>query len=135
MRFIHDVGVPHTLISDNAKEDMAGRDRDTCTRNRINVKTTVPHSPWQNLAEASIRELKKCVCRTIRRTGTPLRLWPYCMEWCAAVRRLIASSIPQLKGRTPTEYVEGTTPDISSYAMFDWYQPVYYYNPVIGYPR
>jgi hypothetical protein len=23
--FIHDVDVPHTLISDNAKEDMAGR--------------------------------------------------------------------------------------------------------------
>jgi hypothetical protein len=57
------------------------------------------------------------------------------MEWCAAVRRLTASSIPQLNGRTQTEYVEGSTPDISSYAMFDWYQPVYYYNPVIGYPH
>jgi hypothetical protein len=29
------------------------------------------------------------------------------------------------------EYVEGSTPDISAYAMFDWYQPVYYYTPVL----
>jgi hypothetical protein len=46
MRFIHNVGVPHTLISDNAKEEMAERARDTCTKYRINVETTVPHSPW-----------------------------------------------------------------------------------------
>jgi hypothetical protein len=58
MQFIHDVGVPQTLISDNAKEEILGSARDTCTKYRINVKTTVPHSPWQNLADASIRELK-----------------------------------------------------------------------------
>jgi hypothetical protein len=55
MQFIHDVGVPQTLISDNAKEEILGRGRDTCTKYRINVKTTVPHCPWQNLADASIR--------------------------------------------------------------------------------
>jgi hypothetical protein len=82
-----------------------------------------------------MRELKKSVRRTLQRTGTPLRLWPYCMELCAAVQRLTANSIPQLNGRTPTEYVEGSTLDISSYAMFDWYQPIYYYNPVIGYSQ
>jgi hypothetical protein len=74
MHFIHNVGVPNTLISDNAPEEIYGRARDTCTKYRINVKTIVPHSPWQNLAEASIREIKKAVRRTLRRTGTPLRL-------------------------------------------------------------
>jgi hypothetical protein len=29
MQFIHDVGLHHTLISDDAKEKMAGRARDT----------------------------------------------------------------------------------------------------------
>jgi Reverse transcriptase (RNA-dependent DNA polymerase) len=135
MQFIHDVGVPNTLISDNAPEEIYGRARDTCTKYRINVKTIVPHSPWQNLAEASIREIKKAVRRTLRRTGTPLRLWPQCTEYCTAVRRLTASTIPQLRGRTPTEYVEGSTPDISAYAMFDWYQPVFYLTPVIDYPH
>jgi hypothetical protein len=61
MQFIHDVVVPQTLISDNAIEEVQGRPRDTCTKYGINVKTTVPHSPWQNLAEASVRELKKTV--------------------------------------------------------------------------
>ena len=134
MQFIHDVGVPHTLISDNAKEEVQGRARDTCTKYRINVKTTVPHSPWQNLAEASIRELKKTVRRTIRRTGAPYKLWAACAAWVTGVRRLTASTIPQLNGRTPTEYVEGSTPDISSYALFDWYQPVYFWNPTVEFP-
>jgi hypothetical protein len=57
------------------------------------------------------------------------------MEWCAAVQRLTASNIPQLHGRTPKEYVEGSTPDISPYALFDWYQPVYYLNPSIDFPH
>jgi Reverse transcriptase (RNA-dependent DNA polymerase) len=135
MQFIHDVGVPQNLISDNAKEEILGRARDICTKYRINVKTTVPHSPWQNLAEASIRETKKHVRRTIRRTGAPPKLWAACTVWATGVRRLTASSIPQLHGRTPTEHVEGSTPDISSYALFEWYQPVYYWNPTIEFPH
>jgi hypothetical protein len=98
MQFIHDVGVPNTLISNNAPEEIHGRARDTCTKFRINVKTIVSHSPWQSLVEASIREIKKTVQRTLRRTGTPLRLWPQCTEYCTAVRRLTASTIPQLRG-------------------------------------
>jgi hypothetical protein len=43
--------------------------------------------------------------------------------------------IPQLKGRTPTEYVEGSTPDILAYALFDWYQPVFYLTSTIEYPH
>jgi hypothetical protein len=31
------------------------------------------------------------------------------------------------------KYVDGSTPDISAYALFDWYQPVYYLTPVIDY--
>jgi hypothetical protein len=61
MLFINNVGVPQTLISDNAKEEVRGRARETCTKYRINIKTTVLHSPWQNLAEASIRETKKTI--------------------------------------------------------------------------
>jgi hypothetical protein len=139
MQFIHDVGVPQILISDNACEEIMGRARDTCTKYYINDKTTVPHSPRQNLAEASIRELKKEVGHTLCRTGTPLKLWAmgalYSTEYCAAAQRSTASNIPQLQGRTPTEYVEGSTPDISSYALFDWYQPLYYMTPTTGYPH
>jgi hypothetical protein len=134
IRFIHDVDVPQTLINDNAKEEVKGRAKATCDKYRIKIKTTVPYSQWQNKAEASIREIKKNVRRTLR-TNTPLKLWSYCTEWCAAVRILTASNIPKLNNCTPTEYVEGSTPDISAYALFDWYQPVYNWTPTVQYPH
>jgi transposase len=134
MDLIHDVGVPQTLVTDNAPEETMGRAREVCRQYRIAQKTTVPYSPWQNLAEASIREMKKSVRRTIRRTGTPPRLWSYCAIWCTAIRRLTSNTIPQLQGRVPEEHVTGSTPDISSYVMFDWYQLVYYWTPTAEFP-
>jgi hypothetical protein len=98
MLFINNVGLPQTLISDNAKEEVRGHTREMCTKYRINVKTTVPHSPWQNLAEASIRETKKTIRRTLRLTGAPFKLWAACAVWATGFRRLTASSIPQLGG-------------------------------------
>jgi hypothetical protein len=81
MEFIHDIGIPHTLVSDNVPEEMHGT---TCKLYQIyHIKecVTVPHSSWQNLAKSSICELKKSCCRMMRQTGTPTRLWTYCMTW------------------------------------------------------
>ena len=134
MDFIHEVGVPQILVSDGALEETKGRARETCRKYRIKQEVTVPYSPWQNAAEASIRELKKSVRRTFRRTKAPKRLWSYCAKWCAAIRRLTPNSVRALGGRTPEEFVTGSTPDISPYVMFDWYQPVYYLSPAKGFP-
>ena len=41
--------------------------------------------------------------------------------------------IAQLDGRIPEEFVLGTTPDISVYALFDWYEYVYYWNPIAAF--
>jgi hypothetical protein len=30
--------------------------------------------------------------------------------------------------------VNGSSPDISSYGQFDWYEPVYFWDPVKGFP-
>jgi hypothetical protein len=75
--FIDDFGVPETLISDHALEKTHGHARELCRYIRINMKATVLYSPWQNRTEASIRELKKAVRRTLRRTNMPLRLSAY----------------------------------------------------------
>ena len=40
-----------------------------------------------------------------------------------------------LEGRVAEEQVLGFTPDISSYAQFDWYQHVYYWDPTNGFPE
>ena len=34
----------------------------------------------------------------------------------------------------PEYFVLGTTPDISVYALFEWYEYVYYWNPIAAFP-
>jgi hypothetical protein len=98
------------------------------------MRVTLPHSPWQNLAKASVRELQRSVRRKIRRTKAPKRIWAYCGKWAAAIRRLTSLATPELHGRTPMERVEGTTPDITAHALFDFYETIYYYTPVTSFP-
>ena len=134
MSFIHEVGVPQTLVSDGAKEMIGGRSKDVCQEYRIQMKETVPYSPWQNLAEASISEFKKGTKRTSRRTGAHRRLWTYAAKWLIAFRKCTALGIPQLDGQVPAAHVGVSTPDISALAMFDFNQLVYYYSPKVAYP-
>ena len=129
MSLIHDAGVPKTLVTDGASEMIQGNGLRICREDHINMRVTVPYSPWQNLAEACVRELKRSVRRTIRQTKAPRRAWAYCGQWAAAIRRLTSLSIPELAGRTPKEHVEGSTPDITAHALFDFHETVYYYSP------
>jgi hypothetical protein len=131
---IHDVGVPKTLVTDGGTEMLKGEGRRICNEYHINMRVTVPHSPWQNLAEASIRELKRTVRRTIRRSNAPKRTWSYCGQWAAAIRRLTCLSIPELLDRTPSEHVQGSTPDITAHALFDFYETIYFYTPTASFP-
>ena len=134
MSLVQDAGIPQTLVTDNAPEEIGGDFEAICHRFHIKQKQTVPYSPWSNLAEASIREMKVGIRRAMRRSRAPKRLWCYCGEWIAAIRRLTALDIPQLDGRVPQEEALGSTPDISQYAQFDWYEPVYYWNPTKEFP-
>ena len=135
MSFIHDFGVPKTLITDGASEMQKGVGRQIANEYKINLKVTVPYSPWQNKAETTVRELKRYVRRVTRRKNAPKRLWSFAGKWGAAIRRLTALDIPELEGRTPMENVTGSTPNITPYAMFDWYQPVYFHQPTSAFPH
>jgi hypothetical protein len=129
---VENIGAPQTLVSDGAGELRGKEWMAECRRLGIISKVTVPHSPWQNLAEASIREFKKNVRRHMRRSNSPRKFWDYCGVWCAAIRRL--TSMGKLDNRTPTEVVTGTTPDISQYALFDWYEPVRQWDVKADFP-
>lgn len=134
MGFIHDVGIPQIIVSDNAQEEIRSEWGATCRKYRIKQEQTVPYCKWRNLAEASVRECKVGVRRATRRKGSPKRLWCYLVDWVCAIRRLTALDIKQLNGRSPTEDVLGSTPDISAYSMFDWYEPVWFYEPEAKFP-
>jgi hypothetical protein len=59
----------------------------------------------------------------------------FCCEWVSAIRQLTAHSIPALNGRVATELLQGDTPDISEYAQFDWYEPVWFIDPTSAFPE
>ena len=44
--FIHDVGIPEEMLTDNAKELHLGEWGKTCRRRKIRQQTTEPNSPW-----------------------------------------------------------------------------------------
>ena len=131
---VRTIGVPKELVSDGAKAETQGRFAAVANEYRIKQRITEPYSGWQNRAEAAIREIKKGIKRAMLRARSPKRLWDYCGEWVAAVRRLTAHDIPALQGRVPTELIEGNTPDISEFAQFDWYQLVWYIDPAVRFP-
>jgi hypothetical protein len=94
------------------------------------IKTTYnePHSPWQNRAEAGICELKWHVHQKIKTRNLPLQLWDVCCKWACAIKACTSSNAYSLEGRKSWEVVLGHTPDISSLAEFDFYEPVWYYD-------
>jgi hypothetical protein len=64
------------------------------------------------------------------RAKSPKRLWDHCGQWIAAIRRFTAHPYPEVDGMTPYKRVHARTGDISAYAQFDWYQYVWYIDPV-----
>jgi hypothetical protein len=129
MRFIHEVGVPKDLLTDLAPEEMRGEWGEIVRKYKINQKTMEANLPWQNRAEAEIREVKKLVRRALRVNSTPSEFWCYAMEWAARIRSLTAHDSLILGSRTPEERITGRTPDISEYAYFAWSDWVWIREP------
>ena len=69
-----------TLIMDGVKEQVMGEFGRKARQADCQVKQTEPYSPWQNAAEATIKELKKGTGRKMIRTGSPHVLWDDCLE-------------------------------------------------------
>jgi len=93
------------------------------------MTNTEPYTPQQNKAELGFRELKRHVRRFMARTNTPPHLWGFCAVYTADLRNRLALPLTQLHGRTPHEVLTGNTPDISEFLEFEWYQPIWYYDP------
>ena len=128
-RFLHEVGVPKSMMTDGARELTEGEWKRLCLKHNVHVKRTKPHSPWQNPAEASGGYMKRNVSRLMRSTNTPLRLWDYCWQYFAELKSHTATRNIYLDGRTPHEGIFGFTPDISELVRFSWYQWIWYHEP------
>eukprot|EP00980_Cylindrotheca_fusiformis_P021607 scaffold8458_cov76-Cylindrotheca_fusiformis.AAC.3 len=136
--FIEDVGIPNTLIFDNAAEQVGPGTKfmKTIKRAHIHWRLTEPYAHWQNRAEDSIREVKKRWKRTKMRTGCSQRIWDFGIQHEARILSRISRG---KDGRTGIEVATGNTPDISEDVAFTFYEPVLYitnpraeYNPKLG---
>ena len=123
--FVQDVGIPKHIHTDDAKELIEGKWKALVNEYGIKQTMTEPYSPWQNRAESAIRELKKGVVRLLHRTKCPKRLWCYAAVYEAEKRSLHTHS---LMDRTPYEVLTGSTPDISEYLYFKFYDRCWYYD-------
>jgi hypothetical protein len=127
--FLQDVGIPRHLYTDIAKEMTLGTWAKICKDAGIKTTTTEAHSPWKNRTEVEIRELKKHLRRLMARTNSPKALWDFCTMYTMDLCNRLVRPLSQLHGRTPYELPTGNTPNISEFLEYEWYQPVWYYDP------
>ena len=57
-------------------------------------------------------------------TNTPPEYWVLCVQYMVALHNHTAYE--SLGFKTPMEKKAGSTPDISKFLHFDWWEPVYY---------
>ncbi len=126
VEFIQHVGIPSAIHTDGSKVQTRGEWLKVVKKYHIKTTETEPHSPWQNRAEAGIRELKRHTSRLMRSSNSPKTLWDFCCTLVSKLRTMMPNHHYTAHGRTPHEIVTGETPDISEYVAFKWYQAVWY---------
>ena len=124
----HEKGVPTKLIMDNAKEQTMGEFRKKARSYGCGVREIPTYSPWMDLAETGVAELKKGGARAMVSTGTPRLLWDHCFEWRAKVISHTARGHYKLHGEVPETVLTGQTTDISALAEYGWYNWVMFYS-------
>ena len=129
-RFIHEVGVPQQILTDNAAELTSGEWEKIVKKHHMRHKLTEPHSPWQNPAELAIGITKRTVRKLMQSTNTPARLWDYCWSYVCELRSLTVTKNVYLEGATPYEKIFGYSPNIAELIVHKWYDWVWYHDPV-----
>ena len=112
------------LISNNAKAQISDKIMEILGTLTIDNRTSEPDNKNQNFAERGYRDVKRMVERLLDMSGAPNHCWLLALECaCFLINHLACE---QLGWRTPTEWLLGSTPDISILLCFIFYQPVYY---------
>ena len=69
------------------------------------------------------------------KTKAPKNLWDHCLELEALIRSNTAQSSYELDSQVPETVVSGQTSDISTVAEFAWYDWIYWWDTVSGFPE
>ena len=134
-RFIHEIGIPEKLVSDNALEQGATTTtsnshwRKLISEYKIHHTFIQPHSPRQNRVEIYIGILRRQIRKLTASKGSPKGLWAYCGLHAATINNLTSSSDNACMNKTPFEIVHGYKPDITLSTLHEWYDLLWWYNP------
>jgi hypothetical protein len=92
--FIHKRGAPHHPTFDGAAGHVRSstRFKENVSRAEIKHHASAPRRPNENLAEGSIREVKKQWHQMMTKKNVPTRLWDCGMSWIYETGNLIANS-------------------------------------------
>lgn len=110
--FIHDIVIPHSLHTYDAKELTQGKMKEKLRHYEIYNNQNEPYSPWQSLAENAVGEIKNKKLRFMREAYTPIRLIDYALKYTCELRNFSPSSVSGSTGRSPHEFVV-ENPDLS----------------------
>jgi len=128
-------GVPPNFVMDGAKEQVQGEFRKKMRQMQAGMKQIEPHSPWQNEAEATIREIKRGADRKMTKAKSPKCLWDHCLELECLIRSATWRSSLENEGQVPHSIVLGQECDISSIAELCWYEWVRFYDTTARFPE
>jgi hypothetical protein len=122
--FIREHGAPSTLRRDNAKEEQGEEVIEINREMLIKDEYTEPYHPQQNPVESgAIRYIKDQVLEVFDNTGAPESTWYFAAQYVADIHNICSdSSLPD--EMTPLQYMQGSTPDISAYLQYTFWQPI-----------
>ena len=111
-RCFEDIGVPQAYMVDNANEEFKGDFKSMAMQYRARTKVTKPYSPWQQVANAAIKELKHGMLQKQTKMKSPEALWDHGIELEAQIQSHTAHGHPELDGQTPEIYMTCQTSDM-----------------------
>ena len=88
----------------------------------LDARTQIePHSPWMNLREGEIHELKRGLTRKMLKRNVPKKLWDHCLELESRIHS--ATTLPRfdLEHQNPESKMHGISADISDICEFEFY--------------
>ena len=132
MNFIRGWGAMRFLWRDMAKEENSKAVNDLLRAIHASNRFSEPFNQHQNPAERKILDVKSGTRTVMDRTGTPSKWWLLCMSYVVYVMNHIA--LASLDWQTPYFRAFGITRDISPLLLYQWWEPVYYYDPDMPFP-
>jgi hypothetical protein len=122
--FLRDIGAPMAMRRDNSKMETSELWEKYLRQYNVKNKFIEPYHPKQNPAERQLAIHKEQMKRQMITTGCDPCAWFKLSQYVSGLNNQIARRL--LNWRTPYEVLYGSTPDISPYTIFGFWEPVFY---------